>query len=317
MAKKQQLLAKKYSNDFHQMFAILKIINADFWKNFSGPFFTFCFPLIFICILGWVLGYFFMLCGAMQIGIVAVSLSSMPQAIFDFKQSSLMKRFGILSIGQFKVLFVMALYYFIIMWVSFFWSLLMSILIFCVYWNKVPGWVSSSFPMINIDTMKQLLQNISWAEFLYSTFIVSITGISCGLLLVSLAKTSIFIQSFGIILMITSLFLSGQFFPIYMVKNVKFMWWVGYFVSPFKCSIGTCIESWYGSQGVFNINSSHIFNFNKDYVMQCLIPIGGSKFGEEINIFNKSEKIVNIIIPFVWIILLNFITSFKFRWSVR
>jgi len=45
-----------------------------------------------------------------------------------------------------------------------------------------------------------------------------IIGIAAGMMLVSIAKSSLTIQSFGVTIMIISMLMSAQLFPIYIIK---------------------------------------------------------------------------------------------------
>lgn len=292
------------------------LFNEHYWKTFVGPFFTFAFPTIVTGILGWMLGYFLVLAGSMGISVMTLGLVSMPQAIFEFKQSSLLKRIGATPIKPIIFILCASVFYVLVMIASILVALLASLIMFGCYWDTAPVWATLSGGY-DFPSLKQLLEGVNWGCFIYSQLWMVVVSVSIGMFLVSISKSAVTIQSIGVFIMIISMFLSGQLFPITIVKNVPFFWWVGY-LTPFKCTSGLIIESWYGKQDIcFNINGSDIFDFKNSYEVLITLPVGGAEMFKPIEIFRTFEKILNLLSPLVWTTLFVSVASIKFKWSTR
>lgn len=328
------------------MKSIIKLINIHFWKSILAPFFAFIFPIIFILILGLLLGYDQLLAGALSIPSMAVGLIAMPQAIFEFKKSVLLKRIGVTKIKPWMFLLAISLYYIGIMLLSTIFCLLMSFAIFANYWDtgkellsNYPNFVGSGESFINLYSMSlsKMLANVNWAEFAYSLLMNIIVAASLGLLLVSVLKTSLAIQAVGVPVLIISQFLSAQVLPIAMVVDVDAMYYMSY-ISPFKYSTGLMINSWDGSvlwktvtsTGTTSNNILDVALINgstNNYVIQAgqnsIFNVGSSMYYYGIGkttpteIFNKTDKIVNLVMPYVWTILFSGIAIKFFKWTNR
>ena len=191
-----------------------------------------------------------------------------------------------------------------------------------------------SYSTIVTPTFYQMLKNVNWAEFIWSLLMNIIVATSIGLMLVSILKSASAIQALGIPILIISQFLSAQVLPIPMVKEVDAMYYLSY-ISPFKYSTGLMINSWQGSvqlNGETNsliklveigkvgnqtiqqiqINQNSIFDINSPMYYYY------SKQGiNSIEIFDKSDKIVNLIMPFVWTIIFSCVAIKCFKWNNR
>ena len=319
------------------MKSIIKLINLHFWKSMLAPFFAFIFPIIFIVILGLLLGYDQLLGGALSIPSMTVGLIAMPQAIFEFKKSVLLKRIGVTKVKPWMFLLAISLYYVGIMLLSTAFCIVMSLAIFSSNWNEGKEMLDN-FPIDNAGTklatimtptFHQMLQNVNWGEFIWALFMNIFVATSIGLMLVSILKSSLAIQALGIPILIISQFLSAQVLPIPMVREVDAMWYLSY-ISPFKYSTGLMIESWQGSVqlstdnstviGLANIGTNtvqvqiqqnSIFNINSPMYYYY------SKGINRIEIFNKADKVVNLVMPFVWTIIFSGVAIKFFKWNNR
>lgn len=188
------------------------LLNEYYWKSISGPFLTFIFPVIFISILGWLMGYYMIMGGALTISVFAMSLTSMPQAIYEFKSSSLLKRIGATPIKPWTFILVTGMFYVFMMFVSLFWTILMCFLIFIPYVShgaKIEiSLGDSEFQLFTAPSLIQMFNGINWGGFIVSELLTTFIGVSCGLMIVSIAHNSMSIQVFGVIVMIISLLLS-------------------------------------------------------------------------------------------------------------
>lgn len=302
------------------MFALFKVINLHFWKSIFGPFFAFVFPIIFIAILGSILGFDVLFGNTLAISAMAVSLTSMPQAIFEFKKSSLLKRIGVTPIKPWMFLLMAGGYYVIVMLVGTLFSIAAGIAIFSPYFNE--GRKISTNPLIVSMTLSNLLNHVNWGGLFYGILMNILVGTSLGLLLLSTAKSTLAIQGIGIPVLIISQFLSAQVLPLSMVKGVDAMWYLSY-ISPFKSSTALIIQSFsapvspidlsVGGPFYQHINSSfNIFDINASYRIY-----GSDDFSSQIEIFSKPERILNLILPYLWISAFGFIAYKKFSWTTK
>lgn len=337
--KYKQNLSNKLRN-FSAMKSLLALTNDAFWRGFFGPFFAFGFPIIFIAILGSMIGYDLIFAGSIAISTMAISLTSMPQAIFEFKNSSLLKRIGSTPIKPYLFLLVTGFYYFFIMIISLTWSILFCMILFgSQYWDlgKIIGTYSDDLGLLSFNvrylSFSKVLSSINWGNLIWGQLMAMLVGTSCAMMLVSISKSTLVIQTVGITIMITSLFLSGQVLPMSMAREETFIWYLGYFISPFKASTSIFLESVngdpfftkLGNQEILynfvlnskeaywtpNITTSNIFDLTKPYYA---IDKSGNNLLE---IFSSWEKLLNIFIPFIWAFVFSLITTWKFRWSIK
>lgn len=327
-----------------QFYAIFKLINSNFWKTPLGPFFAFVFPIIFSAILGTMLGFDQLLGGIIAIPSMTIGLTILPTSLFEFKNSSLLKRIGVTPIKPWMFLFVFGLFYISIMFIATFFTIGISILIFMGNLNK--GRLIDNFraPVIgenniygNLDlysqTLKQMLSYVNWGGLIWGLIMNILVASSIGLFISSIAKSTLAIQGVGVPILIISQFLSAQVLQIGMIKSVDALWYLS-FISPFKYSTDLIIESWNGAvqlgnpvwtqivntegvttswNGVQNIiytGTSNIFDVNNNFYMFY-------KDSEPILIFDKTIKIINLIFPFIFFAGFSLATLKTFKWSLR
>lgn len=314
------------------MKALIKIINLYFWKSIIGPFFAFGFPIIFIAILGMLLGFNTMFGGLLMISSMSVSLTSMPQAIFEFKRSSLLKRIGVTPIKPWMFILVAAIYYLVVMLLGTFFSIVMGIAIFSSNMDVgkeilsttppfIPGYNNANNGPLVSFTLNQLLNSINWGGFIWSLLLNIMIGLSIGMLLVSLSKSTIMIQGIGIPILILSQFLSAQVLPPYMVREIDAIWYLGY-ISPFKSTTILMFQSWNPSViGIEWIESAkhyqqvidgtiNIFDMNAIYKLM-------TPDGKIMELVSKPERYINMFLPFLWIGLFSGLSIKFFKWSTR
>ena len=315
---------------------LIALINEYYWKSVSGPFLTFVFPLIMIGILGWLLGYYMVLGGSLTISVFAMTLTSMPIAIYEFKSSSLLKRIGATPIKPWLFITVIGTFYLVMMIVSLFWTILMCFLLFVPYVHKgadvkiyledVPATLGTAPSLLDV------FKYMNWGGFILSEIIITIIGVTCGLMLASLGRNAMSIQVIGVVIMILTLMLSACLYPPYLLRRhgTEFLWWTGYFLSPFKPAVNMAMESLYWKtpftidttnpivfNNLFNANNSTIFNCSVDYKVTPMIFLPGVDVGTPTTICSGWEKGMDWGLPFVWIGLFVFVTLKKFKWSNR
>ncbi|MHA3839388.1 hypothetical protein ACX1NB_02380 [Mycoplasma sp. HF14] len=220
---------------------IFSLINIHFWKAFVGPFFAFGYPIIFIVVCGLIFNYPMIISSSLTIGPVAIACVSLPTAIFEFKKSTLLKRIGATKIKPITFLLYVSSYYFLIMFLSGLWTLLFSFIIFGpdyflqgkVIYSQVIG---NKTYTVSLSSLKQIFQQIDVFGLIYSLLTLTLVSLAVGLFIVSVSKSILMIQAIGSTLLIISMFLTGQVFPMVAVSEVKGMWYFSY-ISPFKSSI--------------------------------------------------------------------------------
>ncbi|MGL5732943.1 MAG: hypothetical protein ACRCXE_02655 [Metamycoplasmataceae bacterium] len=318
------------------MVSVIKIINLYFWKSFFGPFFSFVFPLIFVALLGTLLGYDQLFGGAMAIASMSIALTAMPQAIFEFKRSALLKRIGVTPVKPWMFLVVAGIFYFLVMIISTFWTMGIGIALFSNFMDegrevmpllKLPG--HDKFLYLLSPTLGDTLRHVDWAGFFWGVIMNIIVGISLGFVLVSTSRSTLAIQGLGIPVLIISQFLSAQVLPLPMIVDVEFMKYMSY-LSPFRYSTGLMIESFTSTIdfdllqtqldniGVIQENiqavigsSSNIFDVSSPFEML------GYQTTDATVMFNKGDKIVNLIMPFAFTAVFAGIAVKTFKWSTR
>lgn len=310
-----------FKDFFYGTKPLIKLIQKSFWKNFFGPFFAFVFPLIFIGFLGSILGYEQILGGCFAISPMSITVTSMPQLIFEFKNSSLLKRIGSTPIKPSLFIFVVIVFYFIIIILSIAWCLIFSLMLFGIpYWYE--GKPLFGINSIHAPSFLQVLKNVNWIGFLYGQILLIIIGLLLGISIVCFCKTSTAVQSIGIIVLIISEFLAAMVLPLSSVREMEPIWYLGYILTPFKAPTNMILESWNGMINVETINNQvtiifekyNIFNVNAPYYF---IDINNAFTPKSILITNKNENIVNMILPYFWIILFLFLSIKFFKWSSR
>ncbi|MHA3838768.1 hypothetical protein [Mycoplasma sp. VS1572C] len=238
---------------------IFSLINIHFWKAFVGPFFAFGYPIIFIVVCGLIFNYPMIISSSLTIGPVAIACVSLPTAIFEFKKSTLLKRIGATKIKPIVFLLYVSTYYFLIMFLSGLWTLFFSFIIFGpdyflygkVIYSQVIGNKTYS---VSLSSLKQIFQQIDVFGLIYSLLTLTLVSLAVGLFIVSVSKSILMIQAIGSTLLIISMFLTGQVFPMVAVSEVKGMWYFSY-ISPFKSSITQNKMAFDGNAYLSNIMS--------------------------------------------------------------
>ena len=306
------------------MLTVFKLVNKYFWKGAIGPLFAFILPLIMLLFLGSTLGSEFFFPGGVAISILTIGLVFMPQSIFEFKNSSLLKRIGTTPINPSKFLIVIILFNFLIMLISILLVFLFSFLIFKdnLFESKLIPNPKPGTPIVGVGWL-EMLKSVDWPSFLYSTFLAIFLTMIIGVLLASIATSTLFIQGVGITLMMITFFVAPAVLPVGMIASVDAIKYSGYFL-PFKYPISLMIESFSSFDPIspdqsymMNINNSNIWDINTDYVIYN--TMGGISGGADGNlvIFEKYDKILNHVMPYFFIILFGYFAIGKFSWSTR
>jgi len=308
--------------------ALLKIVNSYFWKSISGPFLSFIFPIILVCVLGFSLGYNMAFPGAFFMGIIAVGLNVMPGTICEFRKSSLLKRISITPIRPIRILITICLYYLVIMIMSIIITICLTFLIFIKFVKngqmiEIPGVGDITMP-----SLSKVLANVDYASFIYVAILIFILSLLTGLMFCSFFTSTSTIHSVSIMVMILTILLSGLALPNSVMKSNISLWYVGYVFTPFKSTMCSAYESWNGAfkdnfadvggyiYQMNNCNGSHVFNMSSSYEIYSAIVLPGVGSGK-ITILSTTEKWITIFLPYVWVIIFSVIIGTKFKWGNR
>ncbi len=304
------------------MFTVFKLVNKYFWKGIIGPLFAFVVPVIMLFFLGMALGHEFYFPGAIAISVLTIGLVFMPQSIFEFKNSSLLKRIGTTPINPMKFLAVIILFNLIIIMASILLVFGFSFLVFLT--NLHDSKISSpdlSSQGIKSPSWIQMLGGVNWFSFIYSTFLLIFLTMVIGILLASIANSTLFIQGVGITILMITFFVGPAVLPVSMTTQIDAIKYSSYLL-PFKYPISLMIESFNGfkpsvGHNIMNLNNSSIWDVNIDYSLFNIFGIFGGKDSEDLIIFKNYDKILNHIMPFLFIAIFGFFAIGKFSWSAR
>ncbi len=307
---------------------LFKLINKYFWRGFTGPVFSFLAPMLIVFFIGMVLGPQWVMPGGLLIPVVMISMLFLPQSIFEFKNSTLLKRIGVTTISPMKFLTVIIVYNILVILSSTIFIFICSFAIFAI--PSLNG-KSNLFNIVENGVLVKLgwidmISKVDWWSFIYSLLIYIIMAITIGFFISSIARSSLFIQGLGITIIFVSFFLAPLSFPIPMVINLDAMKYIGYLL-PLKYATSSCVESFagfanYGEfQNLLNLNNSSIWDINTNYAM--INPFDVNNKGlpfigfNKLVVYNKTDKILNIIMPYFFILVFGFFGIEKFSWSNR
>ncbi len=317
------------------MLTLFKLINKFFWKSITGPIFCLVIPSTLLLFLGLVLGYTYTMPGGLVSPILTIGLVFMPQTIFEFKNSSLLKRISLTQIDSKKFLFVIFIYNFIVILISIIIQFVLSLVIFFPYLNEAHPWsgfwselITPPNPFINVGwdtgmTYFEMLRSVNWGDFIYSLFILITLTMMIGFVISTIATSSLFIISAGISVVMTTMFLAPTVLPIQMIAPVEIMRGIGY-AWPLKYPMGLLIESFNGNlsgEEFNNIGSSVIWDVNNSY--DIYNSFGYSPFNEVMNnkrtisFFARTDKILNLTMPYLLIASFGLIIYSNFSWNTR
>ena len=305
------------------MLVVFKLVNKYFWKGMIGPIFAFGLPLIMLLLLGSMLGSELFFPGGAAISVFTIGLVFMPQSIFEFKNSSLLKRIGTTPINPTKFLITILLFNLIVMISTIIIVFLFSFLVFQdnLYESKI--WPGSKVVNDGITEIVgigwlETLANVDWGSFIYSMFLLILLTMIIGLLIASVATSTLFIQSVGITLMMMGFYLAPAVLPVGMISSVDTLKYMGY-ILPFKYPVSLMVESFNGfmpspnsGQYITNMYNSNIWDIDVNYAIWN--TIGTDK---ELIVFNKIDKILNHVMPYFFIVFFTYFAIGKFSWSTR
>lgn len=229
------------------MLGVLNIINKYFWKSWSGPFFTFIIaPLIMIICMSLFTLPTIILANALSIPIICTGAIIVPQTIFEFRNSVILKRIGATNVKPIVFMGAIVLYFTSFMIISLIVNLLVSMLyIYIVYGNE------PTFGKVDFYGIYNSPDYLSWS---FAQFLTICMSLSIGFLSASVLKSVLAIQTFGLLLIIASMFVGGAMVPFSMVVDIPVLRYLSY-ITPYKYTSELAIESWFANiNNVLNAN---------------------------------------------------------------
>lgn len=323
------------------MKALFNLVNAYYWKSFFGPFFAFGFPLIFVGLLGGIIGFESVLAGSLIIPIVAVSTVSMPLAIFELKRSTLLKRVASSSITPLKFIMLIVGYYAVAMIAAVIFTFLFALLIFGIpFWKQgrlvaeaIPI-AGSEIPAVYAQSFSSILETINWGGVIYAILSAVLVGSALGVMLFAIAKTSMMIIVVGTTVLIMTQFLGPMVLPPYMVYSTVMKYIT--FLTPFKYSISLMLESWNGNATFSRETIELVPGFSSFIVVVDFVHSNPFDLNQVVHTvdfdsirLNVEEDLIDVVLFQPWLKGLNvsmsypvaaifgFISWRNFTWSVR
>lgn len=307
------------------MRSILILINKYFWKGWIGPIFAYFVPMILVLFIGRIMGAALVVPGIFIISPLCILLVFMPQSIFEFKNSSLLKRIGTTPIKPYKFLLGISIFNLIIVTTSF---LLIFIFCFIVFADNLHHDTIYSIPGLDRNYIEMsfisIIQNADWGSFFYFLFLIVIMATMIGLLMSSFAKSTLFIQCVGISLMLVTLFVGPCILAISLVGSVEVVKILGYLI-PLKYTISAAIESFTSGteNSIVNLVSSSPWNISDHYyvlnvmLLKELSNLQTINENATIDVFSKGDKLANLIMPWIFIVIFAYFTAVTFQWNNR
>ncbi|MGL4951931.1 MAG: ATP-binding cassette domain-containing protein, partial [Mycoplasma sp.] len=262
-----------------------------------------------VLFIGRIIGPSFITPGFLIVPVLTILLVFMPQTIFEFKNSSILKRIGSTPVKPYIFLLSIALFNFIIVITA----------VLFLFGASFAVFADELMLTDNINTMSYLdvVTKGNWGDFIYTLILTILTTTSIGIFVASISKSTLFIQSIGISILLVVFFVGPVALPINIVASNQIVKSLGYII-PLKYPISMSIEAFTSGFGIgspLNIASSSIWNINQEFWVYQADFSGSSKI--PLIVFDKVEKILNHIMPYIWIALFSYLTSATFTWSTR
>ncbi|WEK83032.1 MAG: hypothetical protein L3I91_02780 [Mycoplasma sp.] len=272
------------------MRALFRIYNKGYWFSVFGPILTFIIPLLYVLFISNV--YIFLnnyelipLFLAVYPTLIwtipyLIMLLILPQAIFEIRDSVLIKQLKSSSVKLWQVVLVGLIFYSGVTIVSFF-----------------DGFISAYFllftqPKISSSVL-WMYNQINFWELLYVIFANLLMGLSFGGLLGTVFKKSSISNLIGLSLVFFSIVLAGFATPITLAREqLPLIWFISYF-DFIRYGSTMTFEAIYSHKCAYNLLGSGIFDFDRQYktLISVLVDI-------PFNVFNKLDKILNFVVPY-------------------
>lgn len=298
------------------IFAVYRLFNRYYIKSFFGPFYSFVFPVLIYSILGTLMNAKLLFPGMIAMTALSTGLQSMPAAILDLKKSVLLKRIGASPVKPSTFTLAIVTYYMAIISLSILWLMMWALIMFKD---------QSVF-----DPLKTVIGAMG---FLYGNLMNIAVSIAVGFAIATIGKSSLQVQTIGMLIYFPATFLSGHFVSVDLIAKSEVMNWISRFI-PFRYTTMTIVESWNGTSDFrdiiggmhtttsnpFIIHDYEIFRVpkidwtvgrNPDSSIKELVQ----PYVPTIVIYDKADHICGYAIPLTMLFGLGIFSIEKFSWS--
>lgn len=214
------------------MYATLKLLNSYFWKTIYGPILAFVFPVILLAIMGNILRLEYVYPGIIALAMLFLGIIALPLAIMELKGSSLFKYIGSSPVNPMKfTLVAIGFYAFVAICTG-----------FTIFFATMAIFPTRTFPAggITHGVLSGIFTLKGSFSFYLGCLIHLILVIVCGLVISTFAKTPQQALTFGLIITIPSMFLSGMILSVDVIGESEVMNWISRMI-PFRYSTGNII----------------------------------------------------------------------------
>lgn len=295
------------------MRSILILINKYFWKGMIGPVFAYLVPMVLVLFIGRILGASLIVPGVFMIPTLSILLIFMPQSVFEFRNSSLLKRIGTTPIKPWKFLLGISIFNIVIVCSAF---LLIFVFCFIVFADQLSD--KSQINSFRDLSYIQMIISADWGGYIYFNLQIILMCTLLGLFISAIAKSTLFIQCVGISIMLVSLFVGPCILPVALVGSVDVVKALGYII-PLKYPISASIEAFTsGTTGsIVNLNSSNVWDIYSSYEVFNVMFLRDPSKGYIINVFSPVDKALNLSMPWIFNIFFAYFVAATFRWNNR
>lgn len=281
-----------------------------FFKSKLSPIISFLLPILFMLVYYVTssnsntngISFFF---GSLPVyitwSILPITLISLPQIIVELKNSIILRRIKNSGFTKNNFLALIFILYFLL-------SVFFTIVIIGLFFIFLST-------MNDPDNIKNDLLNIDVGGLIYSIFFLIISSLSVGIFLSSIIKNVSYALMSGIIVMLVTTILAGQFIPLFVLAGTEAFRYLS-LLSPIT----------YGASLLNNILVSpivppdfvgptidqmqNIFDFTSKFVSQ-------SQDGEMIVIYETWQKGLNVIMPIIVSVGFSIVSIIYFKWFGR
>lgn len=272
------------------MKSLFVIFNKGYWRSIFGPFLTLVVPFLYATLICTIYTFTnedkpISLFPALFPSLIStipymLMLLIMPQAIFEIRDSILIKQLKSSSIKLWQITFIGVLYYSI-----------------CTFICYIVGFsVLFLLPVINsqnAELVHYIEKQINYGFFFYVLLINIMMGISFGAMLGTVFKTTSIISLIGLTIIFFSMVLAGFSTPIILSREqLPLVWWVSY-ADFVRYGSTQMYEAMYSKLGAFNLNASSLFDFKATYVTKIV-----SLVDMPFRVFLPYDKVLNFIMPY-------------------
>ena len=312
--------------------AIISLINKFFWKTMIAPIMSITIPIMFMII--WFLIangqneshpdtpspiYVSSLPSLITMSIFPFVLMSVPQMHFEFKSSILLRKIQISGVQKFQYLSLVSFYAVAI-------SIFFTLITFSIFLAIGSSSLFQEFPVGAGVT--SLFNVINWGGLIYGILMLLISSIPIGILIGIIAQSSVSSQIIGFGIFMISLAISGQMAPLSVIGEIGIGYSIITLFSPLSYSLGVInsstaivIEFELGStpqvvESIFGNDPFDLFNSVKlnHFSLTRDRETGSANIFEVYPIW---QKILNLVMPWVFFGIFYGITLKLFKWKSR